>query len=134
LLEDLMREYCASKVKYEKALHEAKLSFGQVLQLTKALQEYQPENWVWAGLDMVNSLRNKLAHNLEPKDYEKKRHDLISLVKNSMQDQSIYTHFPSSYEQVAVSIFLLYSAVSANLKFKPRGLLFAEALNNYVPK
>jgi hypothetical protein len=132
LLEDLMREYCASKVKHEKSLDDAKLSFRNVLHLTKAFQEHQPENWVWAGLSMVNSLRNKLAHNLEPKDYEKKRIDLINLVRHSMKDDSSYEHFPNDYEQVAVSIFMLYTKLSSILRFKPQSPL-AVALRDYVP-
>ena len=70
LLEDLMREYCASKVKNESALEEARLTFRQVLGLTQAFMPYQSDSWVWKALTKINQIRNRLAHNLSPKDYE----------------------------------------------------------------
>tara|TARA_B100000749_G_C18381407_1_gene446178 strand:+ start:525 stop:1061 length:537 start_codon:yes stop_codon:yes gene_type:complete len=125
LLEDLMREFCASKMVHEDALNDANLSFKQALQLAKALHLRHPEKWVWAGIEKVNNLRNKLAHNLEPKDYEKKRQELIQLVKGEVFDDSIYQSFNEIHQQLAVTIFILYSTLSANLRFRPKGLLTA---------
>lgn len=123
LLEDLMREYCASRMESEKYLDEARLSFSQIAHLTRALNKYQAAEWIWSGFLKVNKLRNRLAHNLEPRDYFQIRDALIEYVKLNSADKSIYDHFSKDYEQLAISIFILHTNLSVLLRFTPRGLL-----------
>ena len=127
LLEDLMREYCASKMEDEKALKEAKLSYIQTMYLTKSLQKELPRDWLWTGLQKVNSLRNLLAHNLSPDDYERKRNEFIEFVKSNMDDAKIFNAFKSNYEQLAVAIFVIYSTLSSHLRFNAKSFLAALA-------
>jgi len=123
LLEDLMSEYCASRVENEKDLEEAKLTFTQLVHLVKALQKYQPPEWVWPALKRVNGLRNKLAHKLTPKDYEKSRDEFIEHVKMSSSSVDLFSKFTKKIEHLAVAIFVVHTALSVNLRFKPTGLL-----------
>lgn len=123
LLEDLMREYCGSKVRTPKSLEDAKLSYVQILNLTRSFVEYPPDEWVIGAMRKINSLRNKLAHNLEPVNYSEIRDEFVSFVKGNAGDNSIYSSFSKAYEQLGVSIFLVYSTLSFSLRFKPKTVL-----------
>jgi len=124
LLEDLMREYCASRVQHEKYLEEAKLSFLQLTHLVKAFHKYQPPEWVWAALKKVNGLRNKLAHKLIPIDYEKSRDEFIDFVKKASKSETdMFSVFTHKIEQLAMAIFIAHTALSVSLRFEPKGLL-----------
>jgi len=134
LLEDILREFCAAQVKNKDALEQAKLSFMQILHLTKAFHELKIQDWILGGLNNVNTLRNMLAHNLEPERYIKKREEFINHIRSSMTDASIYEDLSLAHEHLAVSIFFLYSGLSANLRFKPKGLLVAALSGAYPEK
>ncbi|MDY6992789.1 MAG: hypothetical protein SVR94_09335 [Pseudomonadota bacterium] len=123
LLEDLMSEYCSSKVEDEKPFNEARLSFAQLICMVKAMQKIKPSEWVWPAVKKVNALRNKLAHKLTPKDYEKSRDEFIDFVKKSQESEKLFTSFKKKHEHLAVAIFIVHTALSVNLRFKPHGIL-----------
>jgi len=127
LVEDILREYCASEVKFPAELEKAKLTFTQVAQLVRAIQKYPPPQWVWGAIFKLNALRNKLAHKLIPEDFEKQKQEFVNLV--GVEDEGgLFAAFPRDFEQVAVAIFMTYTALSINLRFKPQGLLAATLL------
>ena len=134
LVEDLMREFCASKVKKETELEKARLSFSQVTYLTKALKTFDEPSWVWAAVEKINILRNRLAHKLQPSDYETLRDEFIVFVRNEAKPQKeLFEAFAKKHEQVAAAIFVTYSILSVNLRFTPQGLL-ARALLEHEPQ
>ena len=122
LIEDLMREYCASKVDKSSELEKAKLTFPQVSYLTRSLQKYEAPSWVWGAVSKLNGLRNGLAHNLTPRNYESKRDEFTEFVRSENKGD-LFEQFPRDFERLGVAIFMIYTALSVNLRFKPKGLL-----------
>ena len=124
LVEDLMREYCESKVENSSQLEKARLSFPQVLHLTRALQKYETSSWVWGAVAKLNGLRNSFAHNLTPKNYEAKRNEFIELIrtKKEVSSDNLFDKFPRDFERFGVAIFVVYAVLSTSLRFKPKGL------------
>ncbi len=131
LLEDLMREYCASKVIKDKYLMEARLGFMHVLGLTRAFVESGENQWIWSGLEQVNSMRNKLAHNLNPQQIEIKKDKFIQYVNTASKVKFLTDENTPKFANLTYAIYVLFSELSSTLKFKPRNQLFAKALLNY---
>lgn len=131
LVEDLMREFCASKMAKEGELEKARLSFSQITSLTKALQPYEALPWVWTAVDKINTLRNRLAHRLTPIDYQKLRSDFITFIQREANAApGLFEAFSKNHEQIAVAIFVAHTALSVNLRFKPQGLIAQELLTS----
>ncbi|MEJ1495078.1 MAG: hypothetical protein RPU13_01125 [Candidatus Sedimenticola sp. (ex Thyasira tokunagai)] len=122
LVEDLMREYCFSKVNNGRYLEYSKMSFNQIAYLVRALQEKDAPSWIWGAIKKLNWLRNAFAHNLSPENYEKKRNEFIAVVK-SENSIDILENRTEMHEILSAAIFVVFTALSANLHFKPKGLL-----------
>jgi hypothetical protein len=126
LLEDLMSEYCASHVENEKPLEDARFSFTQLMHLVKALKKRKPPgDWVWPSIQKLNVLRNKLAHKLTPTEYKEKRDEFISYIRTNSNREQLFSDFPETYEKLAMAIFIVHTALSIYLKFKPKEHLWS---------
>ena len=73
IVEESLRSLVASNVKNPKFLKQANLSFYQILNIAKAMffdlaNEPTDMTKVWDAFVALNSIRNALAHELEPKD------------------------------------------------------------------
>jgi len=73
IVEESLRSLVASNVKNPEFLKQANLSFSQILNIAKAMffdQTNDPTDItkVWDAFVALNSIRNALAHELEPKD------------------------------------------------------------------
>ena len=123
LLEDLMMDCCHSKVANDSALRDAKLGFLQLLHLCRANLSHTPQSWVVGGLKKMNSLRNKLAHNLEPDDYKKARDEFVALIRSHSGNKSKYAENIQKHKEIALAITDLYIALLVYLKFKPLNVL-----------
>ncbi|MBB1520376.1 hypothetical protein [Aquipseudomonas guryensis] len=124
LVEDLLREFCQSRVNDPAQLVKAKLNFEQTSCLSRSLLKFPGKDWVWGSAGQLNSLRNSLAHQLEPKNIEKKRSEFVQLVfSETKPSQDLMSAFKSPHGEVAAAVFLLYMSLSAQLNFKPKGLL-----------
>jgi len=123
LLEDLMREFCSSKMENPKPLEEARLGFSQIAALTHSLLKHPMQQWVWAGVKKVNNLRNMLAHNLEPNNYERKRNELITFICEQDDNNELLEKFTNTSQRLATSILVIHTVMSIRLRFKPKGLL-----------
>lgn len=68
LIEELLRDFCYESVRFPKHLQQARLSFSQVIHLTRALCVLQEPSFdfMWGMLSQLNKLRNFMAHELEP--------------------------------------------------------------------
>ena len=78
LLEQKIREFVCERMLSPSALDKAKLSFFQVVCLAEALTlPNEDPKRLWGVLLKVNSLRNQLAHNLEPVGIEARVKEII---------------------------------------------------------
>ena len=68
LTERFLIAYIETHCKNPKALENAKLSFKQLMQISKSFHDVSEKEWLWELLDKLNGLRNKFAHNLLPDD------------------------------------------------------------------
>jgi hypothetical protein len=69
LAEEVLYRFIESQAHRPEALGEARLGFAQLIALCRSFHTYSKEDWWgWAALKKLNSLRNLLAHNLEPKN------------------------------------------------------------------
>jgi hypothetical protein len=55
-----------------KALNEIRLTFHQLAGLAEALSKRRDTDWIWQAIRRLNTLRNALAHQLEPADLSKR--------------------------------------------------------------
>lgn len=122
LVEDLLREFCESRVAHPEELDAARLSFTQIVQLARALHPHQAPGWIWGAVGKLNSVRNMLAHRLLPTDLEKSKGELIALCR-AEAGQELYQAFSQPFEHLGISVFLTYSALSACLRMEPQSLL-----------
>ncbi len=69
LAEEVLYRFIESQAYRPDSLSEARLGFAQLVALSRSFHRYSKEDWWgWVALKKLNSLRNLLAHNLEPKD------------------------------------------------------------------
>ena len=68
LLESMLRDFCVRSVRNPVHLQAARLSFKQVALLARSLSMIQLASldYCWLLIDKLNSLRNMMAHELEP--------------------------------------------------------------------
>jgi hypothetical protein len=88
LTEEQLQMFLDGSVREPSLLTKARFSFAQKLTLAEALHA-KPNAfgyaWVWEAVRALNTLRNQMAHTLEPKDFSAK---LASLA------ESIESHLP----------------------------------------
>jgi len=123
-----MSEYCASEVVDASAFEKAQLSFHQLMYLTRSMKPNYLSDWVWPGIQRLNRIRNQLVHKLSPHKHGDQRDQFIRYVQDGYkrdakpQENSLFDAFPEEYEKLGVAIFLLYTALSVHLNFRPQGL------------
>lgn len=68
LLEELLRDFCESSLSHPKYLREARLTFKQILNLARSINTLNAPRleWTWGAVGNVNTMRNLMAHALEP--------------------------------------------------------------------
>jgi hypothetical protein len=72
LIEEQLRALLIAASKSPAAIDEANLRFSQMLSLVKALYNDDSLTRIWNAIKALNSLRNQLAHRLEPRDVERR--------------------------------------------------------------
>jgi hypothetical protein len=69
LAEEVLYRFIESQAARPDTLSDARLGFAQLVALCRSFHRYSKEDWWgWVALKKLNSLRNLLAHSLEPKD------------------------------------------------------------------
>ncbi|NBB06666.1 hypothetical protein [Pseudomonas monteilii] len=86
-VETLLRDFCLRSVRNPAHLQEARLSFKQVTQLARSLCVLDGENFdfCWLLVEKLNTLRNMMAHELEPDParMSKARNAMLTIAKQS---------------------------------------------------
>ena len=71
LIEEMLRDFVSKHFQDPQQLADARLTFHQCLCLAKAIDTDPLREKLWRTVEKLNTLRNKLAHSLEPKELEK---------------------------------------------------------------
>ncbi len=95
LVEEQLIQLVKSKVKFPAAIANVNFGFYHLLCFAKALAYQSEFDWAWEALRKLNTIRNDLAHHLEPPTLLQKLEELIQLVDdnfplwNSLQSNDI---------------------------------------------
>lgn len=71
LIEEQLWELARREAKHPEALAHGRFSFYQISVIAKALAYTEDLDWMWSRIDTLNQVRNRMAHNLEPRDLER---------------------------------------------------------------
>jgi len=105
LVEQALTDILDTELPYSKALDDAKMSFSNRLAVVKSIYGTDT-SFPYGLIENLNSLRNQLVHNLEPKDMESKLDDFIIRTKQSK------VRLLSEYEQLEISDRLKLAIIS----------------------
>jgi hypothetical protein len=81
LVEELLRQLVDKALIKPAALEDARIEAYQRICLAEELCYDQAPAWLWDALKKLNSIRNKLAHNLEPTGLQDKIDDFQAYVE-----------------------------------------------------
>lgn len=91
LIETMLRDFCLKSVRDPSPLQEARLSFKQIALLARSLCwiELSGLGYCWVLVDKVNSLRNMMAHELEPDPARmtKIKDSILTIIKQNQTNQ-----------------------------------------------
>lgn len=84
MLEQIFRDFCGRALPNPKHLQGARLTFKQIALLTRSLDPHQSATVLWPAVNHLNSLRNAMAHDLEPDEQNiaKLKQSIIAAVDN----------------------------------------------------
>lgn len=82
LVEEMLVELRDTLLPHSKHLDELNLNFKQLASIVRAACSTQDTNQAWALIFTLNSVRNKLIHNLEPEKLEKLLTKLFTIHRN----------------------------------------------------
>ena len=118
LVELRTREFVVERLQAPDALDAARLTSHQLICLAESLCLPNPDpKWLWSTARQLNSLRNKLAHNLEPKDLEKEIRAFTILFKGqNLAGGTLIGCIGNLYSQVAA-----LADISRSKEYKVRG-------------
>jgi len=98
LLEEMLLELATLALEHPK--HLAKLSFHQLACLVLALMAEKPDDKCWELILQINSLRNRLAHKLQPPDLDQRIKQILALDKEVQPiDDMIFDKSREDFEQ-----------------------------------
>jgi hypothetical protein len=127
LAEEVLYRFIENQAHRPEALSEARLGFAQLIALCRSFHTYSKEDWWgWVALKKLNSLRNLLAHNLEPKNLRDRIVDFSVFVADAI-GATTDSEIGKQYELLAkggthpfvLALVALHVATSATLGFDP---------------
>jgi hypothetical protein len=118
LIEEMLQLLICEKVVNPAALEDARLTFYQRLCLAQALYNDQFLEWVWAAVEKLNAVRNKLSHTLKPRDIQTKLDEFVVFVEKE-QGTPEPELLSSVFGRVHWALFKVHSALSVQLRVKP---------------
>lgn len=127
LAEEVLFCFIESQAHRPGFLSDARLGFAQLVALSRSFHRYSKEDWWgWAALKKLNSLRNLLAHNLEPKDLRDRIVEFSVFVAEAI-GATTDSEIGKEYEHLAtggthpfvLALVALHMATCATLGFDP---------------
>lgn len=127
LAEEVLLRFIERQAYRPRFLSDARLGFAQLVALSRSFHRYNKEDWwAWAALKKLNSLRNLLAHNLEPQDLRDKIVDFSVFVADGI-GATTDAEIGKEYERLAtggmhpfvLAVVALHATICAALGFDP---------------
>ena len=81
LAEEEMLNYIKRAMPNPISITEERFSFYQLIQIVKAMRPTGADLWLWEALQKLNSLRNEMAHNLQPQGFDRRVKQLIKIIE-----------------------------------------------------
>ena len=117
LVEELLREYVNNHFENAEILKDARLTFHQYLCLSRGFSVDESNEKLWTSIEKLNTLRNKLAHSLEPKDIETKCQEFVELL-SSFAPNTEYLDSDKNFGALSCCILAICSSLSVALDGK----------------
>ena len=138
LAEEILYEFLQSQAHQPKYIEDARLSFAQCSSLAKAFHRFsRPDWWAWSALSKLNSLRNLLAHNLEPTNTKEKIVDFTIYVAQSIgatKESEIAKEFDlliaKGMHPFLLALVALHLALCTTLGYDPQEKLSEQERSN----
>jgi hypothetical protein len=114
LIEELLRQYIKERLPNGGVFDDDRFKFRQLINLAKCLHNPGDDtfDWLWPALDQLNTIRNKMAHHLEPKDQDKKIAKLLKYVRENFVG-SWPVKLIKGFGKERIVLFILWDEVSA---------------------
>ena len=125
LVEEQVRAFVDERITNRAALENAKLECHQAICLAEALSAEDIHPNVWDAARKLNSLRNYIAHNLEPKGVFDRMNHICSLIGLPSDLLKIEGKTPeqAAVENFSFAVSMLYNEISLFVKRKPAAVL-----------
>lgn len=115
LIERLLREYCKEHVFLGKSPR-SQQHFHFIYWVTRAARYKAAAPWIWEATDLLNVIRNDLAHQLEPQRHAANVENFVRVVREGYGGVNVAKFAGMSRSMaIGVSIFFLHDALSEAL-------------------
>lgn len=134
LVEGALRTYIHRRIPHPKRIEDRQISFATLVDFASSLEDDKKIEWIWEALRLLNTIRNKLAHNLTPQKIEEQERKFISYVQRHDGELSIEVDSVQvQYGPFPLAMFQLYDTLISNSpqparKKNPQDSLIAEAI------
>jgi hypothetical protein len=121
LVEEQIRAFVDERLQTKKALENAKLECHQAICLAEALSSEDIHSNSWEAARKLNSLRNQIAHSIEPKGVTDRMNHICSLVGvlPFPPDAEAKTPEVAAIDNLRLAVSMLYTEISLFVKRKP---------------
>ena len=137
LFEELLRDFIAKQFPHPEALEGARLTFAQVLALSKAsATTLETSDWRWEAIADLNKIRNLLAHDLKSQNLAERVNRLTELVVRESgaplpEPSATSARVPSSdqprYTALDMALINLFGVMAVRLGFDARLRLIVDS-------
>ncbi len=125
LVEEQVRAFIDERLPNKEALEGAKLECHQAICLAESLSTEDIHPNVWEAARKLNSLRNQIAHNLEPRGVLDRMNIISTLIGLPPELLKIDGKTPeaAALENLSFAVSVLYNELSLFVKRKPAQVL-----------
>jgi len=117
LLETALKEFIYLRVRHPERLQSKQINFATLVDFGSSLAENDKISWVWKALRQANSIRNMLAHNLQPKELDEKIDGFIKYVEENDGEFSVeYENKNLNYERLSLVFFQVFDRLVINIE------------------
>lgn len=115
LIEELLGKLIEVHVVDSLPLRDARFTFKQKLCLAQAFCSNESNSKLWKSIELLNNLRNKLAHSLEPENIEMKLNKFIELISN-FNFESEFVDNEKTFGTLTCCIFCIYMSLASQIQ------------------
>lgn len=114
LVEQALKDFICKRVAKPERIRMSQTPFPALICFASSLDDGDSMNWVWRAAEKLNTVRNKLSHNLSPGRIEELEQDFISYVRVNDGEMAVaIDEVGGGYDDLALSIFQIYDRISS---------------------